>query len=258
MVTAKAMIDICGVTKSFGVAQILKGIDLKVVPSATVVLLGASGSGKTTLLRCLNLLERPTSGVVWLDGYTLGGSFNGTDGAWTVGSEREIAEQRQQIGFVFQRFNLFPHLSALDNVAIGPWRVRGLSRKAARERAAQALERVQLADHMNKRPVELSGGQQQRCAIARSLAMEPKVILFDEPTSALDPELVHEVLDVMRNLAAGGMTMVVVTHEMRFARDVGTEIVFLRDGVIWEQGSPDKFFAAPEREETRQFLRHLA
>lgn len=257
MVSAVPIVDICGVTKSFGRTRVLDGIDLKIPPSSTVVLLGASGSGKTTLLRCLNRLDPPTEGVVWLDGCTLGGSFSGSGGRWIAASEREIAEQRQKIGFVFQRFNLFPHLTVLDNVAIGPRRVRGMSRKAAHELAAHMLERVHLEKHLGKRPAALSGGQQQRCAIARSLAMEPKVILFDEPTSALDPELVQEVLDVMRNLAAAGMTMVVVTHELRFARDVGTDIVFLRDGVIWEQAPPERFFSAPAREETRQFLRHL-
>jgi len=244
--------------KSFGTNTVLRGVDVEVARSSTVVLIGASGSGKTTLLRCLNHLETPTSGVVWLDGETLGGSFIGPGGQWVADAERVIARQRTQIGFVFQRFNLFPHLTALDNVAIGPHRVRKMSRQAARELAAQALETVHLADHMHKRPSELSGGQQQRVAIARSLAMEPKMILFDEPTSALDPELVHEVLDVMLELAATGMTMVVVTHEMRFAADVGSQIVFMANGRVCEAGPPDQLFRDPQQAETQQFLRYFS
>jgi polar amino acid transport system ATP-binding protein len=244
--------------KSFGSSEVLRGVDLEVPRSSTVVVIGASGSGKTTLLRCINHLETPSAGVVWLDGQTLGGAFIGAEGRWVPAAESAIARQRTQIGFVFQRFNLFPHLSTLDNVAVGPHRVRGLRRTEARERAAAALGRVHLGDHMHKRPSELSGGQQQRVAIARSLAMEPKVILFDEPTSALDPELVREVLDVMLELAAGGMTMVVVTHEMRFAADVGTHIVFMANGVVCESGPPDRLFRDPQREETRQFLRYFS
>ena len=251
------MLRVEGLRKTFGTAEVLRGIDLAVPRSGRTVLLGASGSGKTTLLRCLNLLERPTAGTVWLDGETVGGSFAGPRGEWVAGTAAETARQRRQIGFVFQRFNLFPHLSALDNVAIGPHRVRGMTRSAAREHAAAALERVHLQAHMDKRPSALSGGPQQRCAIARSLAMEPKAILFDEPTSALDPELVHEVLEVMRDLALSGMTMVVVTHEMRFARQVANEVVFLHQGRIWESGPPERLFGAPEREETRRFLSFL-
>ncbi|HEX3141680.1 MAG TPA: amino acid ABC transporter ATP-binding protein, partial [Rhizobacter sp.] len=221
-----------GLRKSFGTTEVLRGVDLVVPRSSTVVLIGASGSGKTTLLRCLNHLDTPSSGAVWLDGETLGGSYVGTAGAWAPAPEAQTARQRAHIGFVFQRFNLFPHLSTLDNVAIGPRRVLGLKAAEARERAALALERVHLGAHLHKRPAELSGGQQQRVAIARSLAMEPKVILFDEPTSALDPELVNEVLEVMLELAAAGMTMVVVTHEMSFAADVGTQIVFMSGGKV--------------------------
>jgi polar amino acid transport system ATP-binding protein len=249
------MIRVRGLKKSFGLVEVLRGIDLDVDRSSAVVLIGASGSGKTTLLRCINFLETPTAGVVWLDEETVGGSFIGNGKKWRPASEAELALQRTKIGFVFQRFNLFPHLSALNNVAIGPQRVRGMRRSDARELAAAALNRVHLGDHMLKRPSELSGGQQQRVAIARSLAMEPKVILFDEPTSALDPELVNEVLDVINELAASHMTMVIVTHEMRFAADVGSQIVFLANGNICEAGPPAQIFSAPEREETRQFLR---
>jgi polar amino acid transport system ATP-binding protein len=252
------MLRAVGVAKSFGANPVLRGVDLDVPRSATVVLIGASGSGKTTLLRCLNHLETPTAGTVWLDGETLGGSFSGAGGAWSPASEGEVALQRTQIGFVFQRFNLFPHLSTLDNVAIGPHRVGGLPKRAARERALEELERVHLGEHVHKRPAELSGGQQQRVAIARSLAMRPKVILFDEPTSALDPELVNEVLDVMLELAAAGMTMVVVTHEMRFAADVGTHVVFMKGGVVCEEGPPGQMFREPQKPETRQFLRFFS
>ncbi|MGO6891535.1 MULTISPECIES: amino acid ABC transporter ATP-binding protein [Rhizobium] len=242
-------------SKSFGGTQVLKGIDINVPQKSTVVLLGASGSGKTTLLRCLNLLEMPTSGVVYLEGVSLGGSFIGDGGKWVRDSEARIAGQRSDIGFVFQRFNLFPHLTALDNVAIGPHRVRGKSRTEAREIATAALEQVHLGSHMNKRPSQLSGGQQQRVAIARSLAMGPKVILFDEPTSALDPELVNEVLDVMLDLARTGMTMVVVTHELKFAADVGSEVIFMANGLVCESGTPEELFRHPQQPETKQFLR---
>jgi polar amino acid transport system ATP-binding protein len=258
MTSTQPMLKTVGLHKSFGDKAVLRGIDLEVPRSSTVVLIGASGSGKTTLLRCLNHLETPTSGVVWIDGETLGGSFIGPGGKWSPDSERAIAPQRTQIGFVFQRFNLFPHLTALDNVAIGPHRVRRLSRAAAREMAEAALVSVHLADHMFKRPSELSGGQQQRVAIARSLAMQPKMILFDEPTSALDPELVHEVLDVMLELASAGMTMVVVSHEMRFAADVGSQIVFMANGRICEAGPPGQLFRDPQQPETRQFLRYFS
>ncbi|MDQ0323877.1 polar amino acid transport system ATP-binding protein [Pararhizobium capsulatum DSM 1112] len=244
--------------KSFGKHDVLKGVDLLVPRQSTVVLLGASGSGKTTLLRCLNHLETPTSGVVYLEEVTLGGSFIGDGGKWASDTEAAIAAQRTHIGFVFQRFNLFPHLTALDNVAIGPQRVRGMTKVAARETAAAALERVHLSEHMHKRPSQLSGGQQQRVAIARSLAMEPKVILFDEPTSALDPELVHEVLDVMLDLARSGMTMVVVTHELRFAADVGSQVIFMADGRVCEAGTPDELFRNPQQPETKQFLRFFS
>ena len=241
--------------KSFGGNQVLKGVNITVPRQSTVVLLGASGSGKTTLLRCLNLLEMPTSGVVYLEGVSLGGSFIGDGGKWVPDSEAKIARQRSDVGFVFQRFNLFPHLTALDNVAIGPRKVKGKSKTEAREIAAAALEQVHLGSHMLKRPSQLSGGQQQRVAIARSLAMGPRVILFDEPTSALDPELVHEVLDVMLDLARAGMTMVVVTHELKFAADVGSQVIFMANGLVCESGKPEEIFRHPQQPETKQFLR---
>jgi len=212
---------------------------------------GASGSGKTTFLRCLNWLERPDAGDI-----RIGTEVMGRTGA-VVATERVLAAQRRLFGFVFQRFNLFPHLTALQNVALGPRRVLGQGREAAEALAERELRRVQLGEHMHKRPSQLSGGQQQRVAIARALAMEPRVILFDEPTSALDPELVQEVLDTMRALASEGMTMLVVTHEMRFARHVADRVVFMADGVIAEQGTPEVLFGAPADPRLQRFLRHL-
>lgn len=246
------------VTKSFGETVVLKGVDMDVSAGETVVIIGASGSGKTTFLRCLNRLEMPTGGTIWLDGETIGGAFDGPSGAWRSASEARMAEQRRQFGFVFQRFNLFPHLTARQNTAIGPEKVRGLKRVDAEALAERELARVQLADHMDKRPSELSGGQQQRVAIARALAMEPRIMLFDEPTSALDPELVQEVLDVMKALAEAGMTMIVVTHEMAFARDVADRVVFMADGVIAEEGPPEAIFGSPQKAATQKFLRHIA
>jgi polar amino acid transport system ATP-binding protein len=236
-----------GLRKSYGGRVVLDGIDLDVAEGEAVVIIGASGSGKTTLLRCLNRLETPESGTVRLGGETIG----------VPEGEATLARQRRLFGFVFQRFNLFPHLTALANVALGPRRVLGLTQAAAEARAAEELRRVQLADHMDKRPSQLSGGQQQRVAIARALAMRPRVMLFDEPTSALDPELVQEVLDSMRALAAEGMTMVVVTHEMRFARSVADRVVFMADGGIAEQGPPAALFGAPADPRLQRFLRHL-
>jgi len=238
--------------KEYGERTVLEGLSLEVKSNETVVLIGPSGSGKTTLLRCLNYLEYPTQGLISLDGERIG-----TDATGKRLDETLIARQRQKIGFVFQRFNLFSHLSALDNVAIGPRKVLGLSRPEAQARAMQELERVQLLAHLHKRPNELSGGQQQRVAIARALAMRPKILLFDEPTSALDPELVHEVLEVMQALSAQGMTMVVVTHEMQFARDVAHRVIFMDGGHIIEQGEPKRLFEQPAQQRTRQFLAHL-
>jgi ABC-type polar amino acid transport system ATPase subunit len=246
------LLSIEGLHKRFGDKVILPSVSLEVGHGETVVLIGPSGSGKTTLLRCLNFLERPDGGTIRLGGQRIGLSEQGR-----ALPEAELARQRSRFGFVFQRFNLFAHLSALDNVAAGPQRVLGLSRDAARARAQVALEKVNLAQHVNKRPAQLSGGQQQRVAIARALAMEPQMILFDEPTSALDPELVNEVLDVMRDLAAARMTMMVVTHEMSFARNVAHRVVFMDAGAIVEQGTPGDVFGRPREERTRRFLQHL-
>jgi len=236
------------IRKSFGEVPVLHGVSLDVAAGETVVIIGASGSGKTTFLRCLNRLEEPSDGAVRLDGDLVGAS----------GSEKQVADQISQFGFVFQRFNLFPHLTARDNVAIGPEKVRGLSRAEARALAEQELTRVHMRDHAAKRPAELSGGQQQRVAIARALAMKPRVMLFDEPTSALDPELVQEVLDVMKGLAREGMTMVVVTHEMSFAREVADRVIYMENGLIIEEGPPEQLFRAPKSEGAQRFLRHLS
>jgi polar amino acid transport system ATP-binding protein len=241
-----------GIAKSFGDRTVLAGIDLDVAEGEAVAIIGASGSGKTTFLRCLNRLETPDAGSVRVGEETIGETGYGRKA-----DARALARQRRLFGFVFQRFNLFPHLTARDNVAVGPRRVLGLSRAEADARAEACLTRVQLADHIDKRPSQLSGGQQQRVAIARALAMEPRVMLFDEPTSALDPELVQEVLDAMRALAAAGMTMVVVTHEMRFARRVADRVVFMADGTVADEGPPDALFAAPQDPRLQRFLRHL-
>jgi polar amino acid transport system ATP-binding protein len=243
--------------KSFGIRKVLRDISFNVAEREAVAIIGPSGSGKTTLLRCINWLEEPTAGVVCIRGKPIGGTFD-SRGVWRPASPRVLARQRHEIGFVFQRFNLFPHLTALDNVAIGPYRVLGLNKKAARERAAEQLARVFLGDHLWKRPSQLSGGQQQRVAIARALAMEPIVILFDEPTSALDPELVKEVLDTIRDLAEAGMTMLIVTHLMRFAEQVANRVVFMDEGAIVEQNTPKVLFSNPSEERTRRFLSHFA
>lgn len=241
-----------GLTKSFHQRPVLRGASLSISEGETIVIIGPSGSGKTTFLRCLNWLEMPDTGTV-----TLRGEKVGRDAAGRELAEAVLARQRSRIGFVFQRFNLFAHLSALDNVAIGPQRVLGLSPQQARERARVELARVHLDSHVDKRPSQLSGGQQQRVAIARTLAMQPDLILFDEPTSALDPELVTEVVDVMRDLAMAGMTLVAVTHEMRFARSAADRVVFMDDGAIVEEGTPEKIFDQPTHERTRRFLAHL-
>ncbi|MFM0124453.1 amino acid ABC transporter ATP-binding protein [Paraburkholderia sp. RL18-101-BIB-B] len=249
---AATLLSIEGLHKRFGDKVILPSVSLDIARGETVVLIGPSGSGKTTLLRCINFLEKPDGGTIRLGGQRIGLSEHER-----ALPEAELARQRSRFGFVFQRFNLFAHLSALDNVAAGPQRVLGLSRDAARARARIALEKVHLAQHISKRPSQLSGGQQQRVAIARALAMEPQMILFDEPTSALDPELVNEVLDVMRDLAAARMTMMVVTHEMSFARNVAHRVVFMDAGAIVEQGTPGDVFGRPREERTRRFLQHL-
>jgi polar amino acid transport system ATP-binding protein len=253
----KPLLSVRDLRKSYGDREILKGISLDLMAGETLVLIGPSGSGKTTVLRCLNHLETPSGGEITLAGDTVGGSYVGEAARWEPMSEAKLALQRRKFGFVFQRFNLFPHLTALQNVAIGPGKVLGLSKAAAEARAAEQLARVSLADHMDKRPSQLSGGQQQRVAIARALAMEPRLILFDEPTSALDPELVREVLDVMGALAREGMTMIVVTHEMSFARKVADRLIFMADGSIIEQGPPEGIFSAPREEKTKRFLTHV-
>jgi polar amino acid transport system ATP-binding protein len=254
--TAEApALRVLGLTKTFGTKTVLRGVDLDVSRGETVVIIGASGSGKTTLLRCVSHLEWPTAGTVDVDGRPIGRVA--ITGGWKDASERQLAVQRRGIGFVFQRFNLFPHLTALDNVAIGLRKVRGFSKREARERATEHLKKVFLGEHIDKRPAELSGGQQQRVAIARAIAMEPTIILFDEPTSALDPELVREVLDAIRLLAATGMTSVIVTHEMSFARQVANRVIYMDEGVIVEQGAPANLFGAPREPRTRRFLEHF-
>ena len=235
------MIDIKNLHKSFGDHEVLKGIDLHINPQEVVVIIGPSGSGKSTLLRCMNLLEVPTSGSVVVDGMDL------TGGA-------DINKAREEIGMVFQRFNLFPNMTVLKNITLAPMKVRNVSRDEAEKTARELLGRVGLADKADAFPPQLSGGQQQRVAIARALAMKPKVMLFDEPTSALDPEMVNEVLDVMKNLANEGMTMAVVTHEMGFAREVGDRLLFVDGGTIIEQGAPKDVFENPQEERTKLFL----
>jgi polar amino acid transport system ATP-binding protein len=248
----RIVLEARGITKAFGGRTVLRDASLSVAEGETIVVIGPSGSGKTTLLRCLNWLEMPDAGTVSLRGETIGRGPTGR-----LLPEAALARQRSRIGFVFQRFNLFAHLSALDNVAIGPRRVLGETPAVARERAREQLGRVHLADHVDKRPSQLSGGQQQRVAIARALAMQPELILFDEPTSALDPELVTEVVDVMRELALAGLTLVAVTHEMRFARSTADRVVFMDEGTVVEEGPPGRIFDAPAHERTRRFLAHL-
>jgi polar amino acid transport system ATP-binding protein len=241
-----------GVRKRFGGNEVLRGIDLSVDPREVLVLLGPSGSGKSTFLRCINHLEKVDGGRLSVDGHLVGYRQQGTT-LYEL-KEREIAQRRAEIGMVFQRFNLFPHMTATENVTCAPVHVLGRKRGAAAQRAAELLERVGLSDKAKAYPSELSGGQQQRVAIARALAMDPKLMLFDEPTSALDPELVGEVLDVMKQLARDGMTMIVVTHEMGFAREVGDRVVFMDEGVVVEQGVPREVFANPQHDRTKAFL----
>jgi len=227
--------------KYFGQLEVLKGIDCHVREKEVVVVIGPSGSGKSTFLRCLNKLEEPTAGDIVIDGIPLN-------------SEVNVNAIRREVGMVFQRFNLFPHMTALRNVALAPEIVRGTSKKEAEEAGLELLDKVGLSDKAHEYPERLSGGQQQRVAIARALAMRPKVMLFDEPTSALDPEMVGEVLAVMKTLANEGMTMVVVTHEMGFAREVGDRVIFMDEGVIVEEGAPDEVFANPRNPRTQAFL----
>ncbi|MFE1509246.1 amino acid ABC transporter ATP-binding protein [Streptomyces sp. NPDC058726] len=246
------MVKAEGVHKSFGLAHILKGIDLEVNAREVFCLIGPSGSGKSTFLRCINHLEKISAGRLSVDGELVGYRQKG-DKLYEL-KEAEVAAQRRDIGMVFQRFNLFPHMTALENVIEAPVQVKRETKAVARERAERLLDRVGLGDRKRHYPAQLSGGQQQRVAIARALAMQPKLMLFDEPTSALDPELVGEVLDVMRDLAEDGMTMVVVTHEMGFAREVGDSLVFMDDGVVVEAGSPREVLTNPQHDRTRSFL----
>ncbi len=248
----RAMVRAEGVHKRFGSVEVLKGIDLEVAPREVMCVIGPSGSGKSTFLRCINHLDKIDAGRLWVDGRLVG--YREQGGKLHELPERAVAEQRRDIGMVFQRFHLFPHMTALENVTEAPVRVKGLAKDAARARGRELLERVGLGDRVHNYPNQLSGGQQQRVAIARALAMEPKLMLFDEPTSALDPELVGEVLDVMRGLAADGMTMVVVTHEMGFAREAGDTLVFMDDGVVVEAGDPRQVLSDPQHERTRGFL----
>lgn len=240
------------VRKSFGHIEVLKGVNLTVAPGEVMCLLGPSGSGKSTFLRCINHLERIDGGRLAFDGGLIGCTRR--NGNLYDMKPREIARQRRGIGMVFQQFNLFPHLTALENIMAGPVGVLKTSKAQAAQRARDLLESVGLADESDSYPNHLSGGQQQRVAIARALAMDPKLMLFDEPTSALDPELVGDVLDVMQELASAGMTMIVVTHEIGFARGVADDVVFMDDGVVVESGPPSRILDAPEHERTRAFL----
>ena len=246
------MVEAVDVHKSFGRVEVLRGITLKVLPREVMCLIGPSGSGKSTFLRCINHLDKINAGRLSVDGELIGYQQRGS--RLHELHEREIARQRTEIGMVFQRFNLFPHMTAIENIIEAPIRVKGESKEAARAHARELLEKVGLGDRATAYPNQLSGGQQQRVAIARALATRPKLMLFDEPTSALDPELVGDVLAVMRQLAEDGMTMIVVTHEMGFAREVGDSLVFMDDGVVVESGNPREVLANPQHERTRSFL----
>ncbi|MCJ8009915.1 amino acid ABC transporter ATP-binding protein [Lederbergia wuyishanensis] len=236
------MITVKNLHKYFDDLEVLKGINAEIEDNEVVCVIGPSGSGKSTFLRCLNLLEDITSGDIIIDGENL--TSDGVD----------INRLRSQVGMVFQHFNLFPHMTVLENITLGPMKVKGMSSKEAKREALPLLEKVGLADKANDFPLSLSGGQKQRVAIARSLAMNPKVMLFDEPTSALDPELVGDVLQVMKDLAKEGMTMVVVTHEMGFAREVGDRVIFMDEGIVMEEGNPEQIFDRPENPRTQEFL----
>lgn len=235
------MIKITDLKKSFGDLNVLNGVNLTIKEKEVVVIIGPSGSGKSTLLRCINYLEEPTGGSIVIDGIPLSGEAN-------------INEIRKEVGMVFQRFNLFPHMNVMENLMLAPMKVRGVSKQEAEETATKYLTKVGLFDKARSYPDQLSGGQQQRVAIARALCMKPKALLFDEPTSALDPEMVNEVLDVMKELANEGMTMAVVTHEMGFAREVGDRVVFVDGGVIQEEGTPEELFGNPKTERCKSFL----
>ena len=237
------MISVKDLKKEFNGTPVLKGINEHIEKGEKVVIIGPSGSGKSTFLRCLNLMERPTSGEIWFDGQEL-----------TKLRDHDINHVRQRMGMVFQHFNLFPHLTIKKNITLAPVKLGLMSQEEADKKAAELLKRIGLPDKADDYPASLSGGQKQRIAIARALAMNPEVILFDEPTSALDPEMVGEVLSLMKQLADDGMTMVVVTHEMGFAREVASRILFMADGVVMEQNTPDKFFAQPESQRLKDFL----
>ena len=243
------------ICKSFGSVDVLKNVSLTVEPGEVVVIIGPSGAGKSTYLRSLNHLEKPTSGKIWIDDKLIEDRVNGHNQVKLPHKER--AAILLEMGMVFQRFNLFPHKTALQNVMLAPMNVKGVPEKEAKEKAVKLLNQVGLGDKLDSDPAKLSGGQQQRVAIARALAMEPKMMLFDEPTSALDPELVGDVLNVMKELAEEGMTMLVVTHEMGFAREVADRVVFMYDGAILEEGSPKEIFTNPKHDRTRQFLQSV-
>ncbi|MEJ4119420.1 amino acid ABC transporter ATP-binding protein [Corynebacterium marquesiae] len=252
---ATPMISAQNVHKSFGQLEVLKGIDLEVQPGEVACLLGPSGSGKSTFLRCVNHLDKATAGRLYVDGELIG--YREKNGTLYEISEKEAAEQRSDIGMVFQSFNLFPHRTVIENIIEAPVQVKTIPEETARARAMELLEDVGLASKANNYPVQLSGGQQQRVAIARAVAMDPKLMLFDEPTSALDPELVGEVLRVMKDLAAEGMTMLVVTHEMGFAREVADKVFFMDGGVVIESGSPAEVLDNPQQARTKDFLASL-
>ncbi len=245
------MIKVRGLHKYFGPLHVIKGVDLDVMPSEVVVIIGPSGAGKSTFLRCLNFLEEPSAGTVEIDGVEIQAGEPGRE------HRRHIREIRQKAGMVFQQFNLFPHKTALGNIIEAPITVKKMPREEAIVKAEELLEWVGLLEKRDEYPSRLSGGQQQRVAIARALAMEPKIMLFDEPTSALDPELIGEVVEVMERLAGEGMTMVVVTHEIHFARDVADRAILMDEGVWAEMGPPDEFFTNPQEERTKQFLAHI-
>ena len=247
-----AMVEARSVHKLFGELHVLKGVDLTVGRGEVCVILGPSGSGKSTLIRCINEMEQISAGRMYVDGELMG--LREVDGRLHRLSDKEIAAQRARVGMVFQRFNLFPHMTALENVMEAPRQVRRVARAEAERLAREQLERVGLSDRADHYPSQLSGGQQQRVAIARALAMEPELMLFDEPTSALDPELVGEVLAVMKQLAASGMTMIVVTHEVGFAREVADQVVFMDDGVVVERGTPAEVIDNAQQQRTRDFF----
>jgi ABC-type polar amino acid transport system ATPase subunit len=236
------VIKVVNLHKYFGSLEVLKGVTTEIKKNEVVCVIGPSGSGKSTFLRCLNLLEEPTSGEIFIDGISL------------IEHRKNINQLRQKVGMVFQQFNLFPHMTVMDNIILGPVKLKKIPREQAQNKAMELLRKVGLPDKDNEYPNRLSGGQKQRVAIARALAMDPEIMLFDEPTSALDPEMVGEVLNVMKQLAEEGMTMLVVTHEMGFAREVADRILFMDEGIIAEEGTPDEIFSSPKKERTKSFL----